>query len=182
MRRAYAAIVDETQSALIRTARRLCGVDEDWAQDLVQEAYVRGYTAYLDGRFAIGSNSRQWLIRILTNGFINDYNKRKHGGVGSEDDTVIVAAEKEGAKNAPRERPEIVVMDSILDETVEAALAQLTPDIRAAILMVDVEGIDYSEAAGSLGITTGTLRTRLSRGRVRLHDLLQDYVRERGLP
>ena len=179
----YASIIDETQSYLVRTARRLCHSDEDWAQDVVQEAYVRGYTAFLDGRFAAGTNARQWLVRILTNTFINDYHKRQRCMVGTEDDTVDVLADVGCATDRTGAgRPEIVAMDNVLDEMIELALSQLSPEVRAAVLLVDVEGLDYLVASESLGINQGTLRTRLSRGRLRLHDLLEDYVRERGRP
>jgi RNA polymerase sigma-70 factor (ECF subfamily) len=182
-RRGYSGIIDETQVHLVRTARRLCHSDEDWAQDLVQEAYVRGYQAFLEDRFIAGTNAKQWLVRILTNTFINDYHKRQRCSVGASDDTVDVVADQAVVTgDGGCKRPEIVAMESVLDETIEMALGQLSAELRAAILLVDVEGLDYDAAADSLGINPGTLRTRLSRGRLRLHDLLEDYVRERGRP
>ena len=56
-----------------RTARRLCLGNEDRAQDLAQDAFVRAYEACLNGRFQADGNGRAWLLRILTNLAINDF-------------------------------------------------------------------------------------------------------------
>src|SRR3569833_278551 len=62
----FASVARENEAALLRTARRLTSGDEDRAQDMVQEAFVRGYDAYLKGQFVDGTNWRAWLTRIMT--------------------------------------------------------------------------------------------------------------------
>src|SRR5476651_1289919 len=76
-RAAFATLLDQHESALLRAARRLCAGNEDEARDLYQDAAIKAYSAYLDGRFQHGTNARAWLLRILTNGFINDYHHKK---------------------------------------------------------------------------------------------------------
>jgi len=67
-----------------------------------------------------------------------------------------------------------------LDEPLEKALA--APDgLRLCVLLVDVEGLEYAEAATTLGVPIGTVRSRLSRARFQLHDMLQQYGRDRRL-
>jgi RNA polymerase sigma-70 factor, ECF subfamily len=169
-RAAYEEIIRLCQAELLRVSRRLCSGREDQAQDLVQEALVRGYEAFLDGRFRNGTNARAWLLRILTNLFINDYRRRKRweapGGVSE--------AEAPGT-----DKPESALLDQALDERLEKALASLTPELCACVVLVDVEGWDYAEAAAALGIPIGTVRSRLSRARFQLHAKLFDYAQSK---
>jgi len=66
-RAAFAALARTHEASLYRTARRLCAGDEDRSQDLVQDALIRAYEAYVGGRFREGLNVRAWFLRILTN-------------------------------------------------------------------------------------------------------------------
>src|SRR5258707_9784539 len=75
-RAAYGRLAHELAPALLGLARRLCSGRNAEAEDLVQEALVRGYEAYVDGRFGAGTNARAWLMRILFNGFVNADKRR----------------------------------------------------------------------------------------------------------
>src|SRR5688500_4288305 len=76
-RAAFGELARVHEAELLRVARRMCSRDEEHARDLVQDTFVRAYEAYVEGRFRQGSNARAWLLRILTNGFINDYRRQK---------------------------------------------------------------------------------------------------------
>jgi RNA polymerase sigma-70 factor (ECF subfamily) len=179
-RAAFAALLDQHESALLRAARRLCAGNEDEAQDLVQDAAIKGYTAYLDGRFQPGTHARAWLLRILTNGFINEYHHKKRWDDPSDIDTLEV----EGAASlraSAADQPEIALLASTLDEPVERAVASLSPELRACIELVDIGEFDYAETAQTLNIPIGTVRSRLFRARQQLHRALYRYAEQRGL-
>ena len=179
-RAAFAALLDQHETALLRAARRLCAGNEDEAQDLVQDAAIKGYSAYLSGRFEEGTNARAWLIRILTNGFINEYHHKKRW----QDPTDINTLQAEGVaplRASASEQPEAILMASTLDEPVETAVASLSPELRACIELVDIGEMDYAETARTLNVPIGTVRSRLFRARQQLHRSLYRYAKQRGL-
>jgi RNA polymerase sigma-70 factor (ECF subfamily) len=77
--------------------------------------------------------------------------------------------------------PEVVVLDPVMDHAVRAGLEALPAAFLAAVLLVDVDGFAYKEAAEVLGIPVGTVMSRLYRGRHALRRRLVDYVRRRRL-
>lgn len=180
-RAAYTALIRRYEADLLWTARRLCAGQEDQAQDLVQDALVRGYEAYIDGRFEEGTNARAWLLRILTNGFINNYRRRQkwEAHLDPETLTLKVETDREGMRNAVLDRPDTAILETTLDEPLERALATLSEELRACVILVDVEGMEYAEAAKTLNIPIGTVRSRLSRARVQLHAQLYEYAQQR---
>src|SRR5436305_1860469 len=131
-RSAFAALVDQHEVSLLRTARRLCCGNDDDAHDLVQDTVIKGYTAYLSGRFEEGTNARAWLLRILTNSFINAYNHKQRWEDPSDIDTLEIEG-KISLRAAQCEQPEIAMMIATLDEPVEQAIAALSPDLRACV-------------------------------------------------
>lgn len=174
-----AAFEDEArrnEGALLRAARRLTSGDEDRAQDLVQEALVKGYEAYVAGRFAGSDGARAWLLRIMTNGFINEYRREAKWASDRDLDDPGVECALVGRQS---DRPDAALLAATLDEPLERALASLSPEARACVVLVDIEGLEYSEAAQALSLPIGTVRSRLSRARLRLHAQLYDYARER---
>ncbi|HLJ56605.1 MAG TPA: sigma-70 family RNA polymerase sigma factor [Chthonomonadaceae bacterium] len=180
LRAAFERLFDAQQGALLRAARRLCGGNDDEAQDLVQDAAIKAYAAYLDGRFEEGTNARAWMLRILTNGFINGYHRKKRW----EDPADIDDLEAEGAvslRAAPADQPGSALFESTLDEPVERAVAALSPDLRACIELVDIGDMDYAETAATLDVPIGTVRSRLFRARQQLHRALTPYAEQRGL-
>lgn len=179
----FGALARQHESDLLRLGRRLCGGDDDRAQDLVQDALVRGYEAYLGGRFQSGSSARAWLMRILTNLFINDYRRRTKWESGLDLDTLTASGEAGPIQThaAEGDVPGVTLLAGILDEELEAALGMLSDPLRLCVVLVDMEGLDYAEAARVLGVPIGTVRSRLSRARMRLEDLLSDYARRKGL-
>jgi RNA polymerase sigma-70 factor (ECF subfamily) len=72
--------------------------------------------------------------------------------------------------------PEKQAITSETRRKVQAAIAKLPPDMRMAVILRDIQGLSGKEAAEALGIEVSTLKTRLHRGRMKLRDLLQEYV------
>jgi RNA polymerase sigma-70 factor (ECF subfamily) len=181
-RKAFAALAHKSEGDLLRLGRRLCFGNDDRAQDLIQDTLVRAYEAYLNGKFD-GGNPRPWLLRILTNLFINDHRRRKKWDAGVDVDTLTSSGETGPVQThaAPGDTPGFDLLAATLDEELERALASLPEPMRLAIVLVDMEGLDYAEAAKALGVPVGTVRSRLSRARMLLHDMLRDYAVQKGI-
>ncbi len=117
----------------------------------------------------------------MTNLYINDYHRKRRweGGVDINSPAVYKKMAEVSHWAAALESPEPLLMRSTLDEAIERALASLPEKLRQCIILVDIEGQDYAQAAQSLGVPIGTIRSRLSRSRLLLKSLLWDYAQER---
>ena len=155
---------------LLRLARRLTQGSDDPAQDLVQDTLIRAFEAFLRDDYTDQGNLRPYLMRILTNRFLSLKRTDTWRAETSLDrlDTVLT------------ETTEHSLFVQTLDEPLERALASLPGGLLAAILLVDVEGLEYSEAAKALGIPLGTVRSRLFRARQLLHQSLLPCAHRHG--
>ncbi len=146
---------------LYTLAYRLTG-DHDDAQDLVQEVLLRvrrGLTTYQAGSL------EGWLSRITTNAFLDEMRRRKRRPLH------VVPDLPEPARGVATD-PESEIARQRLPDEVQAALAALPPDYRAAVVLSDVVGYGYAEIAEALGIPIGTVRSRIHRGRAILREKL----------
>ncbi|MGI8923778.1 MAG: sigma-70 family RNA polymerase sigma factor [Fimbriimonadales bacterium] len=166
--REFEAIFPSVFSTALRLTR-----NQDEAQDLTQEAVVRAFQAY--DRFD-GTNFKAWVLRILTNVFINRYRKAKR------DPDVASIEDQPAVENLVAEEatPGTELFDSLLGEQVEEALMSLPEEYRTAVLLCDVEGMSYDEIAEALEVPIGTVRSRLARGRAALREKLVDYAKSEG--
>jgi RNA polymerase sigma-70 factor (ECF subfamily) len=169
--------MDQLYAAALRMTRNPAD-----AGDLVQETYVKAYAAF--GSFTQGTNLKAWLYRILTNTFINSYRKNQRGPYqGTIDD--LEDWQLGGAESLTQGRStrsaEAEAIDHLPDSDVKAALQSIPEDFRLAVYLADVEGFSYQEIADIMKTPTGTVMSRLHRGRRLLRELLADYARERGI-
>ena len=142
--------------ALYRTA--VCMTrDPASADDLVQETYLKAWRSF--STFEPGTNCRAWLFRILSNS-VCDLRKRQAREPRADDSEGILSRLPAGRR------------DPIRDPDVSKALGELPVEQRAAVLLADVEGLTYREAAAALDIPLGTIMSRLSRARARLRERL----------
>lgn len=158
----------DTHRQAFSLATRMCGSSSE-AEDLVQETYVRAYRFF--HRYDRSLPFTAWLFRIMTNLHIDHV--RRNGRLKT---TSIDHSGYDGAaswdipdENASPERP---MMQSEVEAPMEEALRQMTPAFRAAVLLADVEGMAYEEIAESMGISLGTVRSRIHRGRKQLREFL----------
>jgi RNA polymerase sigma-70 factor (ECF subfamily) len=154
-------------------------LDEDDARDLVQETYLKAFR-FIDS-FRKGTNAKAWLFRILKNGFINEYRKKKKepAKVDYQDvENIYNADEATGSMNAELR---VESLQEELGDEISGALNTLDEDFRTVILLCDVEGFKYEEIAEILDIPIGTVRSRLHRARTMLKEKLARYAREMGI-
>jgi len=155
-------IVAEHSTRVYRLAYRLTGNPYD-AEDLTQEVFVRVFRSlhtYTPGTF------EGWLHRITTNLFLDQARRKSR---------IRFDALPEDADNrlpSPVATPDAAYLNQMFDADVEAALAALPPDFRAAVVLCDVEGLSYEEIADVLGVKMGTVRSRIHRGRSMLRKAL----------
>ncbi len=149
------------------------------AQDLVQDAYAKAFVAF--HQFEPGTNLKAWLYRILTTTFINTYRKdqrRPQISDGELEDWQIYDAASHTSDQG--RSAEDVALDGIVDVDVRNALAAMPEDFRMAVYLADVEGFSYKEIAEIVGVPSGTVMSRLHRGRKLLRASLAEYAKDRG--
>jgi RNA polymerase sigma-70 factor (ECF subfamily) len=150
----FAAAVAAEVPRLRRFARVLMR-PADAADDLVQETVLRAISAR--HQFETGTNLRAWLFVILRNARNAELRRRR--GVTATEEI------QQGVSGGQEERQQM--------RDVAAAFLRLPPQQREVLWLVVVEGVDYAEAARVLGIPLGTVRSRLSRARTALRDVLE---------
>jgi RNA polymerase sigma-70 factor (ECF subfamily) len=155
-------IVEDHSARVYRLAYRLTGNAHD-AEDLTQEVFVRVFRSlhtYTPGTF------EGWLHRITTNLFLDSARRKSR---------IRFDALPDDADNrlpSPVATPDAAYLNQTFDADIEAALASLSPEFRAAVVLCDVEGLSYEEIADVLDLKMGTVRSRIHRGRAMLRSAL----------
>ncbi|MCP2161306.1 RNA polymerase sigma-70 factor, ECF subfamily [Williamsia serinedens] len=168
-------LLDQMYGAALRMTRNPAD-----AEDLVQETYVKAFSAFHS--FKAGTNLKAWLYRILTNTYINGYRKRQRQPAQYPTDEITdwqLAATAEHTSTGLRSA-EIEALDALPDDDIKNALQELPEDFRMAVYYADVEGLPYKEIAQIMDTPIGTVMSRLHRGRKQLRSLLADVAAERG--
>jgi RNA polymerase sigma-70 factor (ECF subfamily) len=166
--------------ALYGAAYRLTRNARD-AEDLVQDSLLRAYRFW--DSFEQDSNCKAWLLRIVTNTFINEYQRKKRSrevldAASAEQnatDGVLVHAEASAQKS-----PERQLLDRSVSDDVQRALDALPDDFRTAVVLCDVQGLSYKEIAEIMQTPVGTVMSRLFRGRKLLAAALRQFAIEEG--
>jgi len=179
--------VEENLDALFGVAMRLTGKSAD-AEDLVAEAVARAWAAL--GSLEDRSRFRPWAFRILRNCYVSDYRKKSVRPTEAVYDELAEGAEEDVCSMLMGEsdeflnwwsNPERAFFDNMLREQILAAIDEIPESFRATILMINVEGLTYDEAAEALGVPKGTVRSRMKRGRTMLQKSLWKQARDTGL-
>ena len=168
----FNCIIESFQTQGYNLARRLLS---DWslAEDALQDSFVAGYRAFHQFR---GENLKAWMMRIIANTCRDMLRSRRARPtvplnplpMDDEDPTP-------SALDLPsrEESPEQYAEREELRRTIETGLANLPEERRLAIVLVDVQGLSYDEAAQVMDCSLGTVKSRISRGRGQLRDFLR---------
>ena len=165
--------------ALYTMALRLSRNPDD-ANDLLQETVLRAYRFF--HQFESGTNCRAWMLTILFNNFRNGYRKSSREQPASSAEEFERKVEGESLRTDPAgSNPEALLSGQGMEGEVETALGGLPAEFREAILLVDIEELSYQEVSGVLNVPIGTVKSRVSRGRAILRDVLASFAKERGI-
>ncbi len=162
------------QDLIYNQAYRMIG-EEELADDATQNAFISAYNHL--GSFR-GGSFKAWLLRIVTNACYDELRRRKRRPTIPLEPLDDAGEEVESPSWMvdPADRPEELVQRVELQNAIQHCLDKLPDDFRSAVVMVDVQGLDYSEAADSIGTPIGTIKSRLARARLRLRDCLNGFA------
>lgn len=171
---AFNHLVTSYQGLAFNVAYRLLG-DKASAEDATQEAFISAFRNLHRYR---GGSFKAWLLRIVTNGCYDELRRQKR-----RPQTALEPEGLEGEEAAqpawladPGEGPEELAERVELNAAIQRCLNQLENEFRAAVVLVDVQGMDYSEAAQVLKRPLGTVKSRLARARSQLQSCLQGFA------
>ena len=165
----FEELVEQHGDFVHNVAYRIVGNSAD-AEDATQEAFLSAYRNY--SGFRGESQVRTWLYRISGNAALMILRRQRRKVFLTQegyDDMRLVSLEA---------GPEGSAVNSELRDKLEEGLSQLPPNLRAAVVLRDVEGLSNEEAAEALKASVPSLKARLHRGRVLLRKYLADYVGE----
>jgi RNA polymerase sigma-70 factor, ECF subfamily len=154
---------------------RFTGRAED-AEDVAQEVFIKVFQTLKSYDAAQGSFST-WLNRVTRNHLVDHYRRtRKDRATASLEDEMPAAEQK----SSPLLEPSRQVESRERREILQLALDKLSPDLREAVILRDLQDLDYEEIAQVLGVPQGTVKSRINRGRLELGRVLKRMEGLRG--
>lgn len=167
---AFNSLVLRHQDAAYSLAFRFLRSRES-AEDVTQEAFLRAFHRLETFR---GERFRSWLLRIVANAARDELRRRKRRPQRSLDEARDDPDAPSIDPIEPRPGPAAVAEQTDLRRVLDAALAQLPEEWRLVVLLSDVHGLAYDEVAAAAGVPLGTVKSRLSRARARLREILRE--------
>lgn len=170
---AFNRLVMEYQDLAYNVAYRVVG-ERTAAEDAVQDAFISAFRKLKSFR---GGSFKAWLLRIVTNACYDELRRQKRRPtvslqpMGADEDEIESPAWLED----PGETPEEKALREELSQAIQNCLDSLDDDFRIVVVLVDIQGMDYSEAAESTNAPLGTIKSRLARARMRLQDCLRGF-------
>jgi RNA polymerase sigma-70 factor (ECF subfamily) len=170
---AFNRLVLAYQDQVYNQAYRIIG-EAEAAADAAQEAFISAYKHLNSYR---GGSFRAWLLRIVTNSCYDELRRRQRRPTSPLEplDDAGEEIESPGWMVDPSDGPEDQIERAELRSAIQHCLGGLTVEFRTVVVLVDVQGMDYVEAAQVLGKPLGTVKSRLARARVRLQDCLKGF-------
>lgn len=180
--------IHEHMDSMYSLALRLTGNSAN-AEDLVAESATKAWSSF--DSLQDPASFRPWIFRILHNCFISDYRKKSVRPKESTYDELATADDNSEIAGLlirqPDEflnwwaNPEEELYNNLLGKDLIAAIESLPDSFRIAVVLINVEGLSYDETAEVLGVSPGTVRSRMNRGRTLLQKALWKQAQEAGL-
>lgn len=170
---AFNRLVLAYQDVLFNQAYRIIG-DRDSAEDATQDAFISAFRHLYSYR---GGSFKAWLLRIVTNICYDELRRRKRRPVSPLEplDDNQEEVESPSWLSDPGESPEAATERNELSTAIQMCLGNLPVEFRAVVVLVDIQEMDYAEAASVLKKPVGTIKSRLARARVRMRDCLENH-------
>ncbi len=170
---AFNRLVLEYQDIAFSVAFRMLG-EQAIAEDITQDAFISAYRKLNSFR---GGSFKAWLLRIVTNASYDELRRLKRRPTvalepTSQDDEEI---ESPAWLEDPADDPEEAALRAELSAAIQHCLDELDADFKTVVILVDVHGMDYAEAAEAANTPLGTIKSRLARARVRMQDCLKGF-------
>ncbi len=171
---AFNRLVVTYQGLAYNVAYRLLG-DDAGAQDATQDAFI---SAYRNLRSYKGGSFKAWLLRIVTNGSYDELRRQKRRPqTPLEPEPIDGEDAPDPAWMAdPGESPEELAERVELNAAIQRCLNQLEEEFRTAVVLIDVQGMEYGEVAEIVKRPLGTVKSRLARARSRMQECLQSFA------
>jgi len=162
------------QDMIYSQAFRMIG-EEESADDASQTAFISAYNHLSSFR---GGSFKAWLLRIVTNACYDELRRRKRRPTVPLEPLDDTGEEVESPRWMvdPAEQPEDRIQRLELQRAIQHCLDRLPDEFRSTVVMVDIQGLDYSEASQAIGKPIGTIKSRLARARLRLRDCLNGFA------
>jgi RNA polymerase sigma-70 factor (ECF subfamily) len=170
---AFNRLVLEYQDMLFNTALRILG-DEDQAADATQEAFLSAFRSIKSYR---GGSFKAWLLRTVTNACYDELRRKKRRPTIPLEPETDDGDELEAPRwlADPSLSPEEKVELDDLEHAIQHCLDDLPSDFRTVVVLVDVQGMEYTEVSEAVRVPLGTIKSRLARARLRLRECLQGF-------
>lgn len=139
------------------------------AEDATQEAFVRAFRAIRSFR---GEHFRAWLLSITANACRDELRRQRRRPTRSLDAPALEGEASAPDPADPGPSPEAAALNAELRAALERALLQLPEEWRLVVVLTDVHGLSYEEVSIAAGLPLGTVKSRISRARGRLRDIL----------
>jgi len=170
---AFNTLVLHYQDLAYNVACRLMS-DPVQAEDITQDAFISAYRKLNTYR---GGSFKAWLLRIVTNAGYDELRRQKRRPTTAlepeNDDGDLL--ESASWLIDPNETPEEAALRSELDEAIRHCLDNLPLEFKAVVVLVDLQDLDYADAATAIGRPVGTVKSRLARARTRMQDCLRGF-------
>ncbi|HET9366019.1 MAG TPA: sigma-70 family RNA polymerase sigma factor [Candidatus Angelobacter sp.] len=155
----------------------------DDAQDLTQEVFIRVYRTMASYNIEKGAFNT-WLTTLARNLLVDHFRRSKQervtdsidAGLREEEDSLSLSDQITDTRPSPDDR----LASKETQKMVQAALARISPDLREAVILRDLQDMDYKEIAVVLRVPEGTVKSRINRGRMELARLLSRNKRQAG--
>ncbi len=182
LERAFSAIVDRYHAKIYGLVYRMCGAKE--AEDLTQDVFLRALSRLDKFELRNEASLRTWLYRIAMNVSINELRRmrRRRQLEGPSLDAAVQTPEGEIPRGVPdlSRMPHTIAEREETRELVHAIIRQMPPKYQQVLVLIDLEGMEYEEAAAVIGCRIGTVKSRLSRAREALAIKLKACMKSPG--